>query len=80
MTSCRFSSSVVIGLLLLSGLPARAAEDKQTAKVYGEWRILVKCDKGPEYEVADQARGAAAVSPGRRTDGGMVEDARRQSL
>ena len=50
MTSRRFSASVVIGLLLLSGLPARAAEDKQTAKVYGEWRILVKCDKGPEYE------------------------------
>jgi type 1 glutamine amidotransferase/glyoxylase-like metal-dependent hydrolase (beta-lactamase superfamily II) len=50
MTCRRLSSSVVIGLLLISGLRNLAADDKQTAKVYGEWKILVKCDKGPEYD------------------------------
>jgi hypothetical protein len=47
--TCRRFFSVIIGLLLVSGFAAHAAEDKQTAKVYGEWRILVKCDKGPVH-------------------------------
>src|SRR5580698_10497367 len=57
MTCRPFFSSVVFCLLLLSGLPVRAADQKQTAKVYGEWKILVKCDKGPEYDALIKREG-----------------------
>ena len=67
---CRpFSFSVAIGLMLLSGLAAHAAEDKQTAKVYGEWKILVKCDKGPEYESLIKSEGLSLF---RQAGGRMV--------
>jgi hypothetical protein len=75
MQTRRAGLTIVVMLAYAVALPpsTRGAEpmdkSKATARVYGEWRILVKPDKGPEYNALIEERGLPLF---RKAGGRMV--------
>ncbi|MSR59223.1 MAG: hypothetical protein EXS05_16530 [Planctomycetaceae bacterium] len=53
------ASSALVAMLCLGGASAPAADEPAAAraKVYGEWRIFIKPDKGPEYDRLIETQG-----------------------